>query len=139
MVFVISVVSVIFATPAVGPLVCGSLSCLRRSRDSRRSHEKTGLQNIGLAKPWFRSTRYMVDVLDREICCYYYYYYYFLFGGGEREESGEAAGGWFKVKIGGGGFSEQEARGGEGKAPGGYLCGEGGGGYIYFFRGRNSH
>ena len=66
LVFVISVVSVIFATPASDPLVCGSLSCLRHFRGSRRFRAKhriakhrfrntrnftAGLQNIGLEIP----------------------------------------------------------------------------------------
>ena len=61
-VFVISVVSVIFATLALNPLVCGSLRCLRRFRDSGRFRERTGFQNIGLAKPRFRSTRLPKDL-----------------------------------------------------------------------------
>ena len=43
MVFVISVLSVISANPAINPLACGCLSRLRhfrRPRDSRRSREK---------------------------------------------------------------------------------------------------
>ena len=35
-VFVISVLSVISANPAINPLACGCLSCLRHFRDSRR-------------------------------------------------------------------------------------------------------
>ena len=46
-----SVVSVISGNPAINPLVCGCLSCLRRFRDSRLFVRSTGLQNIGLAKP----------------------------------------------------------------------------------------
>ena len=37
MVFVVPAVS---ANPAINPIVCGCLSCLRRFRDSRRSREK---------------------------------------------------------------------------------------------------
>ena len=39
-VFVISVVSAISANPAVNPLVCGCLTCLRRFSDSRRFRQK---------------------------------------------------------------------------------------------------
>ena len=56
MVFVISVLSVISANPALNPLACGCLSCLRHFRhfrDSRRSREKHRI-----AKPRFRNARF---------------------------------------------------------------------------------
>ena len=59
-VFVIPVVSVISVNPAINPLVCGCLSCLRRFCDSNVVIVKsTGLLNIGLAKPRFRNTRFL--------------------------------------------------------------------------------
>ena len=59
-VFVISVLAVMSANPAINPLACGCLSCLhhfRHFRDSRRFREKHRIANIGLAKPRFRNTR----------------------------------------------------------------------------------
>ena len=55
MVFVISVLSVISANPAIDPLACGCLSCLRHFRhfrDSRRFREKhriSGVARVRLA------------------------------------------------------------------------------------------
>ena len=69
-VFVISVVSVLSANPAINPLVCGCLSCLRRSRDSRHFVKSTGFQNIGLAKPRFRNIRKfaVVSLISADFC-----------------------------------------------------------------------
>ena len=54
MVFVFSVLSVISANPAINPLACGCLSCLRHFRDSRRFHEKhQGPLNGGGSKGGF--------------------------------------------------------------------------------------
>ena len=60
MVFVIVVVSVISANPALKLLVCSCLSCLRRFRhfrDFRRFREKaTRTQSMGLANHRFGNT-----------------------------------------------------------------------------------
>ena len=50
-VFVIYVFSVISANPAINPLACGCLSCLRHFRDSRRFREKHRIE-----KPRFGKT-----------------------------------------------------------------------------------
>ena len=75
---------------------------------------------------FFQSLGPLVDVSD--------IFYFFFSGAGEREEvfDGDGQGSRFQFKIEGGGLSEEEAGGGEGRW--GNVCGEGGGA-KYFFSG----